>query len=133
MNYLLDTHTFLWAIADSGKLPISVREVIVTPTNEIYVSAVTFWEISIKSRLGKLDLGTLVPNQLVSIAEEMDFQTISLTAEEASTYAALKESEHKDPFDRMLVWQAIQRNFIVISKDRKFAKFEPFGLKLIWG
>ncbi len=133
MNYLLDTHTFLWTIADSGKLPPSIRDLIVLPTNEIYVSAVSFWEISIKSRLGKLDLGNLASEQFVSIAEEMEFQTISLTAEEASTYARLKETEHKDPFDRMLVWQAIQRNFVIISKDRKFAKFEPFGLKIIWG
>src|SRR3970040_445508 len=124
MNYLLDTHTFLWAIADSGKLPKPAREIIVSPENEIYVSAVTFWEIGIKSRLGKLDLGNLVSEQLVSIAEEMEFQTISLTAEEASTYSTLKEARyeahHKDPFDRMLVWQAIQRNFVIISKDRKF-------------
>lgn len=133
MNYLLDTHTFLWTIADSGKLPQAVREIIISPANEIYVSAVSFWEIGIKSRLGKLDLGNLVPEQLVSIAEEMEFQTISLTPEEASTYARLKETEHKDPFDRMLVWQAIQRNFVIVSKDGKFAKFEPFGLKIIWG
>ncbi|HLF89284.1 MAG TPA: type II toxin-antitoxin system VapC family toxin [Anaerolineales bacterium] len=132
MNYLLDTHTFLWAIADSGKLPKPAREIIVSPENEIYISAVTFWEIGIKSRLGKLDLGNLAPEQLVSIAEEMEFQTISLTAEEASTYSRLKETHHKDPFDRMLVWQAIQRNFVIISKDRKFAKFEPFGLKISW-
>ena len=133
MNYLLDTHTFLWTIADSGKLPQPVREVIESPTNEIHVSAVTFWEIGIKSRLGKLDLGNLASHQLVSIAEEMEFQTISLTPEEASTYFTLKETDHKDPFDRMLVWQAIQRNFAIISKDRKFAKFEPFGLKITWG
>lgn len=133
MNYLLDTHTFLWTIADSGKLPESVRAIIISPANEIYVSAVSFWEIGIKSRLGKLDLGNLVPEQLVSIAEEMEFQTISLTPEEASTSTMLKETEHKDPFDRMLVRQAIQRNFVIISKDRKFSKFEPFGLKIIWG
>ena len=133
MNYLLDTHTFLWAIADSGKLPQPVREIIISPSNEIHVSAVTFWEIGIKSRLGKLDLGNLSPARCVPIAEEMEFQTISLTPEEASTYAALKETDHKDPFDRMLVWQAIQRNFVIISKVRKFAKFEPFGLKIAWG
>jgi PIN domain nuclease of toxin-antitoxin system len=132
MNYLLDTHTFLWAVAESGKLPQPARENIISPENEIHVSAVTFWEIGIKSRLGRLDLGNLMPDQLVPIAKEMEFQTISLTAEEASTYSNLKAAHHKDPFDRMLVWQAIQRNFVIISKDRKFAKFEAFGLKISW-
>ena len=62
----------------------------------------------------------------------MDFQLIGLSPEESSTYCNLKEPNHKDPFDRMLVWQAIQRKMIIISKDHEFSKFEEFGLKLLW-
>ena len=103
-----------------------------SPDNEIFVSAVSFWEISIKSRIGKLDLGGIEPEELLRSAEKMDFQLIGLSPEESSTYGNLKEPKHKDPFDRMLIWQAIQRKMIVISKDREFSKFEEYGLKLLW-
>jgi PIN domain nuclease of toxin-antitoxin system len=132
MNYLLDTHTFLWTVASSDKLPKNVQKTITNSNNEIFVSAVTFWEIAIKYRLGKLDLGGLNPNEFLRIAEEMEFQTINLSAEESSSYFQLKEEQHKDPFDRMLVWQAIQRNLTIISKDRKLEQFGDFGLTIYW-
>ena len=132
MNYLLDTHTFLWTVASSDKLPKNVQKTITNSNNEIFVSAVTFWEIAIKYRLGKLDLGGLNPNEFLRIAEEMEFQTINLSAEESSSYFLLKEEQHKDPFDRMLVWQAIQRNLTIISKDRKLEQFVDFGLMIYW-
>jgi PIN domain nuclease of toxin-antitoxin system len=132
MNYLLDTHTFLWTVASSDKLPKNVQKTIINSNNEIFVSAVTFWEIAIKFRLGKLDLGGLNPNEFLRIAEEMEFQTINLSAEESSSYFQLKEEQHKDPFDRMLVWQAIQRNLTIISKDRKLEQFSDFGLMIYW-
>jgi PIN domain nuclease of toxin-antitoxin system len=132
MNYLLDTHTFLWTVASSDKLPKNVQKTITNSNNEIFVSAVSFWEIAIKYRLGKLDLGGLNPNEFLRIAEEMEFQTINLSAEESSSYFQLKEEQHKDPFDRMLVWQAIQRNLTIISKDRKLELFIEFGLTIYW-
>ena len=132
MNYLLDTHTFLWTVASSDKLPKNVHKIITNSNNDILVSAVTFWEIAIKYRLGKLDLGGLNPNEFLRIAEEMEFQTINLSAEESSSYFRLKEEQHKDPFDRMLVWQAIQRNLTIISKDRKLEQFSEFGLMIYW-
>jgi PIN domain nuclease of toxin-antitoxin system len=132
MNYLLDTHIFLWTVASSDKLPKNVQKTITNLNNEIFVSAVTFWEIAIKFRLGKLDLGGLNPSEFLRIAEEMEFQTINLSAEESSSYFQLKEEHHKDPFDRMLVWQAIQRNLTIISKDRKLEQFSDFGLMIYW-
>lgn len=132
MNYLLDTHTFLWSVANVENLSKKVLEILKNPKNEIYVSAVSFWEISIKTRIKKLDLDTIAPEDLLAIAEKMDFQVISLTPEEAITYHKLKESSHNDPFDRMLIWQSISRNMTIISKDHEFKKFIPYGLKLLW-
>jgi PIN domain nuclease of toxin-antitoxin system len=132
MNYLLDTHTFLWTISNTENLSDKAVDIIKNPKNEIFVSAISFWEISIKTRLQKLNLDTLEPEQLLTLAERMDFQVISLTPEEAITYHKLKEDSHIDPFDRMLIWQSISRNMTIISKDEAFLRFIPFGLKLIW-
>ncbi len=132
MNYLLDTHTFLWTISNTENLSAKATEIIKNQKNEIFVSAVSFWEISIKTRLKKLDLDKIEPEQLLTLAEKMDFQVISLTPEEAITYHKLKEESHNDPFDRMLIWQSISRNMTIISKDEAFTRFIPFGLKLIW-
>lgn len=132
MNYLLDTHTFLWTISNTENLSKKATEIIKNPKNEVYVSAVSFWEISIKTRLKKLNLDKIEPEELLSLAEKMDFQVISLTPEEAITYHKLKEESHNDPFDRMLIWQSISRNMTIISKDQEFYKFIPYGLKLIW-
>ena len=132
MKYLLDTHTFLWAIGQSKDLPEEVMKELKNPNNEVYVSAITFWEISIKIRIKKLDLGGIPSEDLISLAEKMDFQVIDLTPEEANTYIDLAESTHNDPFDRMLIWQCIRRNMTIVSKDIEFAKFKDYGLKILW-
>ena len=132
MNYLLDTHTFLWTVSNSEKLSQKAIEVIRNPKNEIFVSSVSLWEISIKIRIDKIDLDTLKPEDLLTIAEKMNFQTINLSAEEAISYHKLGESSHNDPFDRMLIWQSISRKYTLISKDKEFPKFIPYGLKLLW-
>jgi len=132
MNYLLDTHAFLWTVSKSDSLPITVSTIIKDSNNEIFVSAVSFWEIAIKHRLGKLDLDGLLPEDFLPLAEEMDLQCIQLLPEEAISYGKLKEPLHKDPFDRMLIWQAISRNFVLLSKDKEFDKFKNEGLRLLW-
>jgi PIN domain nuclease of toxin-antitoxin system len=132
MKYLLDTHAFLWAIGQSKDLPKEVMKELKNPNNEVYVSAITFWEISIKTRIKKLDLGGIPSEDLISLAEKMDFQIIDLTSEEANTYIDLAENTHNDPFDRMLIWQCIRRNMTIVSKDIEFAKFKDYGLKILW-
>jgi PIN domain nuclease of toxin-antitoxin system len=132
MKYLLDTHTFLWCVADSSKLPKKVDAEIRNPHNEIFVSAVNLWEIAIKSRLKKIDLGVIAVDDLIGLAKEMGIQLISLLPEESVTYGRLSENSHLDPFDRMLIWQAINRELTMISKDNEFSKFIAHGLKLFW-
>ncbi|MEI6652195.1 MAG: type II toxin-antitoxin system VapC family toxin [Chlorobiaceae bacterium] len=132
MNYLLDTHTFLWSIADSARLSERARSEIKNPKNDVFISSVNLWEISIKTRIKKLDLGGVLVDDLIGLAEEMGMQLIGLSPEEAISYGKLEENSHFDPFDRMLIWQAISRQYTVISKDHKFVKFVPYGLKLLW-
>jgi PIN domain nuclease of toxin-antitoxin system len=131
MKYLLDTHTFLWAIGQSNDLPEKVLKELKNPNNEIFISAISFWEISIKTRIKKLDLGGIPIKDLISLAEKMDFQLIDVTPEEAATYINLAEDTHNDPFDRMLIWQCLCRNMTMVSKDIAFEKFKEYGLRLL--
>ena len=72
-------------------------------------------------------------DNLIDLAEEIGFQLIGLSPEEAVSYGTLTEDSHFDPFDRMLIWQAIRRNLTMVSRDSEFEKFVPHGLRLVWG
>jgi len=132
MRYLLDTHVFLWKVANSERIPAKVLAETENPDNEIFISAVSLWEIAIKTRVGKLDLGGISTDDLIPLASEMGIATLSLIPNEAVTYAKLKEPTHNDPFDRMLIWQAISRKLTLVSGDTEFRRFKKYGLKLLW-
>jgi PIN domain nuclease of toxin-antitoxin system len=132
MSFLLDTHAFIWSILDLKKLSSKAIEAIEDPDTEIYVSAISLWEISIKTRLGKMRLLDISTDDLIPSAERMGFDLIPLNPSEAVSQGALIENTHFDPFDRMLVWQAISRGMILISKDKSLKKFESDGLRLLW-
>ena len=132
MNYLLDTHTLIWAISKTGELSSKARQLIEDPKNLIVVSAVNFWEISLKYSLGKLDLKGVTPEEIQKAAIETGFDQISLSPEETVTYHNLKSEWHRDPFDRMLIWQCIQRDLILISRDKAMKNYQEDGLKFEW-
>lgn len=132
MNFLLDTHTFLWTVLQPKRLPPSALTAVQDPGNAIFVSAVTLWEISIKARLGKIDLISLTTDDLIPSALQMGFALIGLSPEEAVTQGDLTENTHFDPFDRMLIWQAISRKLTLVSGDKEFKRFAKDGLKLLW-
>jgi PIN domain nuclease of toxin-antitoxin system len=130
-RYLLDTHCFLWSLFEPEKLGSQAVSILENLDNSIYISTVSFWEISLKYETGKLVL-TCPPDKLIVMAEKMGLKTIPLSVEEAALFYKLPKSEHKDPFDRMLIWQAILHKFILISKDSKFENYRQFGLKTVW-
>lgn len=132
MRYLLDTHTFIWAISDQNKLPMKVRSIISNPENEILVSALSFWEISLKYSLGKMNVDNIPPDELPFWAGKHGFKIIPLEAVTTSNYHKLTVTYHKDPFDRMLIWEAIQSNIPLISKDENVEKYQSEGLVVIW-
>ncbi|MDR2214585.1 MAG: type II toxin-antitoxin system VapC family toxin [Nevskiaceae bacterium] len=132
MNCLLDTHAFLWAVFSADKLSAQVRKVIRSPENRVCVSAVSFWEISLKYAIGKIGLEKCQPEDLPDVAAGMDIEILPLTAQEAATFHRLPRREHKDPFDRMIIWQAVQRSLVLVSKDGGFAGYEELGLQTLW-
>lgn len=132
MKYLLDTHVFLWATGQSKRLPSKVVTTITDLRNDVFVSAVSFWEIAIKVRTGKLDIGKNKPSDLPSRASDMGMILLGLSPEESATMGQLAEDTHFDPFDRMLIWQAISRKMTLVSGDKGFERFKPDGLRLLW-
>ena len=132
MSYLIDSHVLIWAITNPGKLSSKVRNILEEGDNTILVSSISFWEISLKYSLGKLDLNGILPQQLPELATKTGFELIGLSPEESATYHQLEAKWHRDPFDRMLIWQAIQNNFIIISDDSHFANYKSVGLKVMW-
>ncbi|MDP2752039.1 MAG: type II toxin-antitoxin system VapC family toxin [Rhodocyclaceae bacterium] len=132
MIALLDTHSFLWAIATPEKLSAKVRKIIVDPTHEIHISTISFWEISLKFALGKLDLVGCMPEDLIVVAQDMGLGITSPTPNESATFHHLPKRAHKDPFDRMLIWQCLQRQWAFISKDDALSDYEALGLTTLW-
>ena len=132
MNILLNTHVFLWSLFTPDKLSKAVIREIKSPNNDVAVSVVTFWEISLKYTLGKLELTGVNPEELPDFAAQMNLEILLITAAEASTFHKLPRLSHKDPFDRIIIWQAIQRKMTLVSKDRDFKAYRKFGLRTFW-
>lgn len=132
MRILVDTHTFLWSYSDKKRLPKLAKDTIEDQNNEVFVSAVSFWEIALKISKGKLKPVGHHPAKLVDVASALGMTPIPMTPEEAATYGSLTENTHFDPFDRMLIWQAIQRDLMLVSGDQEFSKFHKCGLKTLW-
>jgi PIN domain nuclease of toxin-antitoxin system len=132
MIYLIDTHVLIWSIVDSDKLSKLARKIIEDQKNTILVSSVSFWEISLKYSLHKMELNGILPEQFPDLAKEIGFDLVSLIPEEVSCYHKLQGNYHKDPFGKMLIWQAIQRNISLISKDENIARYSSEGLKVVW-
>jgi PIN domain nuclease of toxin-antitoxin system len=118
---------------ETKKLNRSIHESIVNKDNEMCVSTVSFWEISLKTRIGKFSFENVDIKNFPQYARNMGFSIIDLKEQETITFHELPLKEnHKDPFDRMLIWQAIINGMALISKDDKFKQYKIDGLKLIW-
>ena len=132
MKYLLDTHTLLWAVFEPDKLTKKVEKLIQDPTNQVFTSVISFWEISLKFNIGKLELINTSPETLPEIAEEMGIEILDVKSDEAASFYKLPRLAHKDPFDRMVIWQAILRKMMLISSDQEFRQYRQYGLRLVW-
>ncbi len=131
MNYLLDTHVLIWMICNTEKLSETAFSILQNGDNTLYVSAISLWEISIKFKIGKMEIQGMQPDEFLKAILKQDIQTLPLDADLAATYYQLK-STHKDPFDLMLAWQAINYELPLISKDDCFKEFKKKGLELVW-
>ena len=128
MRVLLDTHVFLWLIIGDGRLSRKAKQAFLEPKNRIYLSAVSFWEISIKMSLGKLSL----KNGWVRLFEkEMKINTIQMLPIEITHCEQVSKLpfHHRDPFDRMLISQAMVEEMAIVTGD---GQFSGYGIPLVW-
>jgi len=116
MKILLDTHIFLWFISGDSRLSTDVRDAIRDPDNEIYLSVVSVWESIVKYQLGKLPLPE--PPETYLPKQRNLHQIASLALDESSVAQLAKLPPlHRDPFDRMLICQAVQNGLIIATVD----------------
>ena len=115
---LLDTHAFLWWLSDDAQLGEETRRAISNPRNQVYISAASTWEISIKKTIGKLS----APDDMDAIVEDEGFDKLPITLFHGEQAGLLPE-HHKDPFDRMLIAQAQAEGLIIVTNDEKIARY----------
>ena len=128
MRVLLDTHAFLWWIADSGRLSLAARQVIADETNDIVVSAASAWEITTKYRIGKLPGAEAVALDVAGVISAQGFEHLPISVVDAERAGRLP-GPHRDPFDRMLAAQAQARDLAVVSAD---TALDAYGIRRIW-
>ena len=128
MKLLLDTHALIWFLEDDPKLSAAAREVVEESANERWISIATGWEMAIKSQLGKLDLPRPFEVLFPGTLEALGFAIVPVQAGHLHRYHALP-LHHRDPFDRLLVAQALVDGFTVVGND---AAFDAYGVTRIW-
>ncbi len=128
MRLLLDTHAFLWWLIDSPRLSDSARQAIAIETNEVLVSAATAWEIATKRRLGKLPGVEPVALDIAGTIASQNFVQLPITVTDAARAGALPGPQ-RDPFDRMLVAQALSGNLALVSID---SAMDQYGVRRLW-
>ena len=128
MRALLDTHAFVWWIADSKRLSETARGAMADDTNEIFVSAASAWEIATKYRLGKLPGGEALAVDVAGTIRRQGFEELAISVADAERAGRLP-GPHRDPFDRMLIAQALARDLPVVSTD---AVFDGYGVNRLW-
>ena len=131
MNLLLDTHAFLWYYSGSSNLSKNARLAIENPENDFFISMASLWEISIKNGLGKLDLDAPLDTFFKDVVQK-GFNLMPVDPSHILQSATLP-SHHRDPFDRLIIGQALAEQMSVVTKD---SLFEPYcqssELQLIW-
>ena len=116
MNLLLDTHVVLWW-AEDRSLSVDAIAAIADPENEVYVSAASIWEMSIKQARGKLHVDDAVYDVHLD-----GFEPLPITHAEARIAGALPD-HHRDPFDRMLIAQALARGLVLVTRDAEMSRY----------
>jgi PIN domain nuclease of toxin-antitoxin system len=130
MSYLVDTHVLLWSFFEPARLSNNIKSILLNNNNSIYYSPINLWEISIKYGLGKLKLNGSSPEDFFNELEGSFFLCKELRGIDIVTNYKLP-LYHKDPFDRFLIWDAIQSNMVLITADKTCAKYKKSGLNLV--
>ena len=131
MNYLLDTHTFMWFVTDAPELSKKARNLMKQDDANLFLSIASVWEMAIKKSLGKLE----IYNNFSTVTQDLTDNDIELLPIKYEHTAIINRIpfHHKDPFDRMIIAQALFENMDVIGVDERFDEyFKETGIKRIW-
>jgi len=125
---ILDTHTFIWWVDDDQRLSAKAKKVIENMDNQCFLSLASSWEMAIKSSLGKLKLTIPVKEYIPQHLAANDFKQLDITLRHVARVEALPW-HHRDPFDRLLVAQAVEEKMMIVSAE---ASFDSYKVKRIW-
>lgn len=126
-RYLLDTHTLLWYLESNPALSGKARGIIESPESDLFASVVSFWEIAIKVSKGKLNVAQSIEEMEHALRrQEMEILLVSIPH---ILPLQILPFHHRDPFDRLLITQAITESLTLISRDPKFA---PYPVEVLW-
>jgi len=128
MNLLLDTSTFLWYVSADKRLPAKARDLIAAAENDVWLSVVSVWEVIVKSELKRLQLPAPAWSYVMAQRERHAVASLALE-ESALTYLAKLPSVHRDPFDRMLVCQALAMDLAIVTND---PLIDRYPVRTIW-
>ncbi len=128
MRYLLDTHTFLWAIDEDQLLSDNANEIIMDKRNDLFLSIASIWEIAIKVSLEKLDITFSFENQIEEILSEYRIDVMSIAISHTKQIIRLP-FHHKDPFDRIIVAQSLVEGMALVSNDKVL---DAYDINRLW-
>ena len=128
MRLLLDTHALLWWLAGDQALSDAAREAITDPDNEVFISAASAWEIATKYRLGRLPGAAVIAADIAGAVASQGFTELPINIRDGQAAGGLPPI-HKDPFDRMLIAQAVTANMVIVSNE---ALFNAYAVARLW-
>lgn len=128
MKLLLDTHALIWAVDQPDRLGARARSALEDAANEVVISAATIWEIAIKTGLGKLTLSVPYREWMDRVIADLRSTILPITVEYADVQAQLP-SHHRDPFDRMLIAQAMAEEMLLVANEDTF---DQYGVSRLW-
>lgn len=128
MRLLLDTHAFLWFITDDPQLSAAAKTLIADPANEVLVSPASYWEIAIKVRLGKYPLSVPYLTFITQGIDRNDFKILPIEPRHTDLLTTMP-LHHRDPFDRLLVAQALVEAIPLVSND---PALDAYGVNRLW-
>ncbi|QDK77974.1 type II toxin-antitoxin system VapC family toxin [Spirosoma sp. KCTC 42546] len=132
MKYLLDTHILIWLLTDNPKLSSTSKVILADETNEFFFSTESVREMILKAKTGKLTLPADIDLLLFELQDELGIRLLTVKPKHLKQLYTLETpANHKDPFDHLLICQAIAEKLIMISADRNFPYYRIQGLQLV--
>lgn len=128
MILLLDTHTFIWFAEQNPQLSASARSAIALPETDVFLSVASIWEMAIKVSIGSLELKRPLATYVERAVQFDGIELLAIDVADAVAVAGLVYF-HRDPFDRLIIAQALRRDWTVVTKDARFAEY---GVKTLW-